>query len=184
MKARTILLVSLAILGCLVVGYCSKVIRPSRPMFAWKYGYHPDRPMLPQWWFKPPMVDSTGAEAIEDAELNVLVVCATSPDVISLLPRDEAVAHDGTLIVGTSTVSTPESQITIVDSRLPGTPQVRGVHDRIIVRSTDGAWHNQALPIGLASDFRRELRSPGGNSIARYSPPSGQRRRVFGELDW
>ena len=132
-------------------------------MFAWKYGYHPERPMLPRWWFKPPMMDSTGAEAIEDAELNVIVVCAPSPDVISLLPRDEAVAHDGTLIVGTSTVSTPESELAIIDDRLRGTPQVRGVRDRIIVRSADGAWHNQAVPIGLARGLRREYEyGPGG----------------------
>jgi len=144
----------------LVVGYCSTILRPPRPMFAWRYMYHPDRPTLPAWRFEPPMIDENGTDAIVDTELNLIVVCTPSAVVTSLrwhYPVDD----NGFINVGTSTVSKPEEVLHVIDGRLRDTPKVRGRRNEIILRAPDGTWHDHSLRPDVASAFR-EVYGPGG----------------------
>jgi len=155
MKPNIKVIVSV-VAACLFLGCCTTIIRPPRPMFAWRYGYHPDRPTIPIWWFDSPMVDHNGAEAIVDTRLNLIVVCVPSPIVASLpwgQGRYDVVDSSGRLIVKTGTLQ--DGTKILRGDRLSDTPIVKGQRDRMFLRAVDGTWHDRTIPPALADSLRQ-----------------------------
>jgi hypothetical protein len=78
----------LAVLLAAVLCYSLGLIRPPRPFFATRYGYHPER-LLPRWRIADPIDDDTGNWAIVDRTVNLLVIVVGDESTFCWGPRND-----------------------------------------------------------------------------------------------